>query len=105
MSKTQFKAAATVKIGADAGLSAMDEIHRTLVERLAAQSVALDLSEVGEADIAFAQLILVAAASARAEGKSLSLAAPAAGAVRNVLERGGLLGDAAARRFWLGEAV
>lgn len=104
MRKGKGKIAAVVRIEPDAGLPSIEGIHRTVVEQLAAQSIELDVSQVRQTDISFVQLILAATASAKAEGKSVSLSSPANEAIREVLDRGGFLSDAEARRFWLGEA-
>lgn len=64
--------------------------------------VALDLSQVSAADLSFVQLIESARLSAERLGGSVTLAQPAAGALRDVLERGGFLDGACAARtqFW-----
>jgi anti-anti-sigma regulatory factor len=53
--------------------------------------IVLDCSGVEEADVAFVQLLLAARCGAAAMGKDLRLAKPAAGALRDVLDRGGFL--------------
>jgi ABC-type transporter Mla MlaB component len=64
--------------------------------------VALDLSQVSAADLSFVQLIESARLSAERLSGSVTLAQPAAGALRDVLERGGFLDGACAARtqFW-----
>jgi ABC-type transporter Mla MlaB component len=73
---------------------------RTAVE--AGGAIALDLSGVSAADLSFVQLIESARLSAERLGGSVTLAQPAAGALRDVLERGGFLdgGCAAHTQFW-----
>jgi anti-anti-sigma regulatory factor len=68
-------------------------------------SVVIDLAAATEVDIAFIQLIEVARRSAPQLGASLSLASPAPGPVRDVLERGGFIagGDPELLTFWLQE--
>ena len=61
----------------------------------------VDLTAVEEADISLVQLLASADASARLDDKSVVLSAPANGAVRDVLERGGFCRDEHLRRFWL----
>ena len=64
--------------------------------------VTLDLSEVSATDLSFVQLIESARLSAERLGGGVALAQPAAGALRDVLERGGFLDGACAARlqFW-----
>jgi anti-anti-sigma regulatory factor len=49
----------------------------------------LDVSGVTHADLSFIQIIMAARRSAGQRGKGLALCAPAAGALRDALERGG----------------
>ncbi|PWC31795.1 STAS domain-containing protein [Azospirillum sp. TSO22-1] len=66
-------------------------------------AVVIDCAEVIAADLSAAQLLLAAHRSAGAWGKTLALAAPAEGALREVLVRGGFLPDGAdgpGNRFW-----
>lgn len=62
----------------------------------------LDVSGVTETDVSFVQLLESARATAAAQGGEVTLATPADGALRDVLERGGFLTDADAARleFW-----
>ncbi|MDB5457130.1 MAG: sulfate transporter/antisigma-factor antagonist [Caulobacter sp.] len=65
--------------------------------------VKLDVSGVIESDLTFIQLIESARAYAAQNGRQLSLSAPVGAPLRQILERGGFLDDAASDRtkFWL----
>ncbi len=67
----------------------------------------IDLAEVATADLSFVQLLESGRVSARTREGRFALAAPAAGAVRQVLERGGFLGadDAERVAFWTHQGV
>jgi ABC-type transporter Mla MlaB component len=68
-------------------------------------AVAIDCDTATEIDLSFVQLLIAARKTASNSGRSLALARPASGALRDALTRGGLLpaaevaGDDAA--FWL----
>ncbi len=69
-------------------------------------SLEIDCSAATEIDLSFIQLLLAARASAQSAGKTLALAQPAAGTLRDALERGGFLGAVpgqatADEAFWL----
>jgi anti-anti-sigma regulatory factor len=70
-------------------------------------AVLIDLDGVTEADLTFIQLIEAARRRARETGGELMLRDPAAGAVLEVLRRGGFLDDEGSDRaqFWLQEAT
>jgi len=53
--------------------------------------VAIDCGAATEVDVSFIQLLLAARRSAAQRGASLALVAPATGALRAALERGGFL--------------
>jgi len=69
---------------------------------MAGGDLVVDVSEVTSADLSFVQLVESARASCAGQGATLRLAAPADGALRDVLERGGFLDEADAERlqFW-----
>jgi MFS superfamily sulfate permease-like transporter len=71
------------------------------------QSLILDLDAVTETDLTFIQLVEAARLKANDAGCSLKLRRPAAGAVLEVLQRGGFLDDdnSDRARFWLQGAV
>ena len=68
-----------------------------------AEPIIVDLDAVIETDLTFIQLIEAARRKASETGRSLTLRHPAAGAVLEVLQRGGFLGDDPSDRvaFWL----
>ncbi|MFN7008688.1 MAG: STAS domain-containing protein [Allorhizobium sp.] len=65
--------------------------------------VAIKLADTLEVDLSFVQLIESARLSARANGKTLSLAQPASGPLLEVLQRGGFIESASDEdaQFWL----
>lgn len=65
--------------------------------------IELTISEDAEIDLSFVQLLLSARAKARLEGRIFRLQNPASGSLLSILERGGLLNDAAEDvvEFWL----
>lgn len=65
--------------------------------------VEIDCSAVSEADLTLVQLLLSARKTAEHDGKRLTLAAPASGALLDALARAGVL--AAADPFWLQPGV
>lgn len=92
----EFSGSATIRQAAEA--------HARLTSALAGDGpLALDVSGVTAADLAFVQLIESARLSFAEAGRDLTLVAPAGGALRDVLERGGLLAgaDDARRQFWI----
>jgi ABC-type transporter Mla MlaB component len=85
-------------------IQTIEAAYRSLSEKFRSDdSVVIDVSEVGDADLTFVQLIEAARRTAAAQSKTLALAAPASGALLAVLERGGFLpeGDGKAATFWL----
>jgi hypothetical protein len=82
----------------------IETAHRSLCDKLqGGDGVVIDVTDVGDADLTFIQLIEAARRTAAAQAKTLALAAPVCGALRSLLDRGGFLpksgGEAAA--FWL----
>ena len=97
-----------VRIGPNAGLATIVDIHRAIREGLEeTQALVVDLDGVETADVSLIQLVWSAEETARTTGKDVALSGPANEVVRDVLERGGFLCDERARRFWLsaGEVV
>jgi anti-anti-sigma regulatory factor len=80
------------------------QAHADLLEVMRRHThVRIDCSAVTDADVSFIQLILAARRSAAAEGKTISLARPASGALLVRLMQAGLVGlDAgeAEQAFW-----
>ena len=78
-------------------------VRSALIEALTEhQAVEVDCSAAETIDLSLIQILLAARLSARQQGKQLTLAAPAAGVLRAVLERGGLLPPSGADPFWSG---
>lgn len=81
-----------VQISGDAGLRAAQEVASTLSEALAAhQNIAIASDAISNADITTIQLLLAARKLALASGKSLHLAAPPTGVLRELLTQTGFL--------------
>lgn len=81
-----------VKISGDAGLKAAQDIAGTLRQALAAHNkLAIATDAITGADITTIQLLLAARKQALAAGKSLMLAAPPTGALRELLIATGCL--------------
>jgi ABC-type transporter Mla MlaB component len=81
----------------------IEQVHRGLVEALAEHaSVQVDCSAVEAVDLSFIQLLLAAQQSAQRDGKLLTMAAPADGALLVALEMGGFMPSGAtdADPFW-----
>lgn len=73
-------------------LSHADDVRTSLIAALQASSlVVLECGNLQDIDLTFVQCLLSARRSAAEQGKTLSLAAPAAGSLREVLQRGGFL--------------
>jgi ABC-type transporter Mla MlaB component len=93
------------KTGMDAGrfvlggaltLRTVEKIREDLLEMMQRhQALEIDCSAATEIDLSFVQLLLAARTSALSAGKTVALAHPASGILRDVLQRGGLLGAAA----------
>lgn len=68
-------------------------------------AIEIDAAAVTEADLSLVQLLLAARKAAQQSGKTLVLARPVSGALRDVLLRGGFLAPGAPRKeedaFWL----
>ncbi len=79
--------------------SAKEKLLRALTDQPAVQ---VDCAAAESADLSLIQLLLSARLTARQAGKPFALAAPASGALREVLEQGGFLPPAGADPFWTG---
>jgi anti-anti-sigma regulatory factor len=76
----------------------------TLLEAITRNSIVhADCGAAESVDLSLIQLLLSARRSACEAGKRLSLAAPAAGALRVALEQGGFLPPSGSDPFWSGE--
>lgn len=83
----------TVEISGEAGLRVAQDIAGSLRQALAGHDrVAIATEAITGADITTIQLLLAARKQALASGKSLSLTAPPAGALRDLLIQTGCLG-------------
>lgn len=97
-----------IKIGNSANIRSANEYYNSILPALQdSESVELDLSGCGEADLSFVQIVESARLYARTSGKTIHLSSPADGAVLEVLRRAGFLDDmtAADARFWLHQEV
>jgi ABC-type transporter Mla MlaB component len=81
-----------------------EDVYAKLVEAMTDHpALEIDCSAVEEADLSFVQILCAARITAKNAGRSVRLAQPAAGVLRDVLERGGFLSqDAADHGFWSG---
>ncbi len=92
----EFSGPATIRQAADA--------HARLMAAVAGDGpVVLDVSQAAPADVSFVQLVESARRTLAEAGRDLTLTAPADGALRDVLDRGGFLAgdDDARRQFWI----
>lgn len=88
-----------------------EDIRDTLLEALAscsAEGFEIDCNEASEVDLTFIQILIAARRSGETQGKSVTLAAPALGALAQALVSAGLAhpGGAAlgwVNPFWAGE--
>ena len=79
-------------------------VRGTLVEALSEhQTVEVDCSAAETVDLSLIQTLLSARLSADRQGKHLTLAAAAGGALRAALERGGFFPSSGADPFWSGQ--
>lgn len=76
--------------------------HQRLIEALGASpDVKADVAEDAIVDLTFVQLVESARRTAREAGCAFALSAPAAGQLRETLERGGFLAAPDDQEFWL----
>lgn len=86
----------------------ISEVHSIVQLSLSERAeIVLDIPEDAEADLSFVQLVEAARMDARAAGKTMRLATPAAGSVLKVLKRGGFIDAQSAddAQFWLHQEV
>lgn len=95
MAKQKKKARSTASILSVDGphtLANANDVRASLISALQASNlVVLECGNLKDVDLSFVQCLLSARRSAAEQGKTLSLAAPAAGTLREVLQRGGFL--------------
>jgi anti-anti-sigma regulatory factor len=78
-----------------ATIRTIETIRGELLAALESQpTLAIDCAALAEADLSLIQLLLAARKTARQSGKTLALAQPASGVLRDVLLRGGFLAAA-----------
>jgi ABC-type transporter Mla MlaB component len=88
----------------------IEALQTTLRDLVAEHACAtIDASGATQVDVSFVQLVLAARRSAAAAGKTIALAAPASGALRDALVRGGFVSPVAGQNrpsdaWWLTEA-
>ena len=83
---------AVTSLAGDVSIRTCDATHAALAAALATRvDVVVDCSAAHNIDVSFVQLLLSARRTAEACGSRFELSAPADGALRDVLERGGFL--------------
>ena len=76
--------------------------HQRLAEAFgASRAIKADVAEDAAVDLTFVQLVESARRTARETGAAFALSAPAAGQLRETLERGGFLAATDDQEFWL----
>lgn len=88
-------------------LANAEQVRASLIAALREQpSVVVDCSAADEIDLTFIQCLMAARRTAAALGKSTALAAPASGALKGALTRGGFLNPSAPdAAFWMSGAT
>jgi ABC-type transporter Mla MlaB component len=95
---------AVVGIAGPADIRTIAECHGRLLEAMNRnRAVRVDLAQLAEADLTFVQLIESARRFAICAGMTISLSASAGTDLCEILQRGGFLGAAESRAFWLHE--
>ena len=94
-----------VGIAGPADIRNVAELHRELLQTLQrSNAIQLRLDSDADVDLAFVQLVEAVRRFAVASGKTVSVSAPAAAGLREILQRGGFLAAAGDRAFWLHQA-
>jgi hypothetical protein len=92
----------TIDLVGDLTIVGISAAHATILRALTdSASVVVSVAPDAAVDLTFVQLLESARRTAGDEGRELALAAPAAGRLRETLERGGFLGASDRRAFWL----
>lgn len=95
-----------VELCGDLSLASIGQAHEQILSAFEQDlPIVIDLEGVTNADLTLTQLVEAARKSAARRGRGLSLSAPASGALRAVLERGGFLGAPDRAAFWLQDTV
>ena len=93
---------AKVDLVGELTISNAEELRSTLLSAFAqSSSILISVDPDAAVDLTFVQLLESARRTAREEDRTVALAAPAAGRLRETLERGGFLGAPEGRAFWL----
>jgi hypothetical protein len=88
--------------GGDLTIRAVSDSREALLSALAdSPAVTVSVAEDATVDLTFVQLIEAGRRTALEDGRTLTLARPAAGSLHEVLRRGGFLETARRREFWL----
>ena len=83
-----------IRLSGQQTLRNCEQLQATLLAALASRRpVVVDAAAVSEADLSAVQALLAARRTARAQGTPFTLAAPASGALLDVLRRGGFVAD------------
>ena len=92
----------TIEFVGELTIKTIADAHRDLAAALAASdAVKAQVAEDATVDLTFVQLLQSARRTAREAGAAFGLAAPAAGQLRETLERGGFLAAPEDQEFWL----
>jgi anti-anti-sigma regulatory factor len=95
-----------IELCGDLSLPSIADAHQKILSAFDQDlPIVIDLDGVTSADLTLVQLLEAARKSAENRGRALSLSAPASGATRAVLERGGFLSTADRAAFWLQQAA
>ena len=109
--KTARSAGTTLSFDGALSLADANNVRTSLIAALQAHDlVVLECNALREVDLSFIQCVLAARRSAVDQGKSLALAAPADGSLREALLRGGFLSAPGAdahpdEAFWMAGGV
>lgn len=96
---------ATIEFVGELTIRTVDTSRERLIESLnGLPPVRVHVADDATIDLAFVQLIESARRTAREVGADFALAAPAAGQLRETLERGGFLAAPHDQEFWLMQA-
>jgi hypothetical protein len=97
--------ATTIDIASPADVRTIADVHRELLQALQRNgAVQLRVDADADIDLTFVQLVESARRFAAAEGKAVTMSAPAAAGLRDILQRGGFLTAVVDRTFWLHQA-
>ena len=98
--------AAVIGLSGAVDIQTISQFHKQFCEAFSTTEViVIDADALDEIDITTLQLIEAARRQAAKSAKQLSLKNPAAGDLRDALERGGFLSDDASRAFWCHEGT